>query len=482
MSVPKTQNIVNATKWSSVTEIAVRLISPITTIVLARLLTPESFGVLVTATMVISFAEIFTDAGFQKYLIQHEFPSRNDLYQSTNVAFWSNLVFSLAIWLAIVIFCEPIATLVGNKGRGDVIAVSCICIPLAAFSSIQMALYKRDFDFKTLFLVRIVGACIPLVITIPLAIITRSYWALIIGMIALNLSNALILTVKSRWKPKFFYDFSLLKAMLSFTIWSMIEAVSVWLTSYVDFFIVGTMLSQHYLGLYRTAMSTVNQIMGIITSATVPILFSSLSRLQDSNKQLIRFFLKFQKIVGLLVIPLGVGIYIFRDLITEILLGNQWTESARLLGWWGLTSSLTAVLSQYCSEIFRAKGRPKLSVLAQVLHICFLVPTIIWAAHYSFDFLCDMRALVRLTSVVINLSILYYLIHLSPLKIFKNLSVPFIGSAIMAVFVLFLQSLGSSIVTQLIYVLLAIIVYFSFVMLFRRERTIVVNLKKYFKR
>ena len=63
--------VVNATKWSSLTELAAKLVAPISTMVLARLLTPDAFGVLVTATMIISFAEIFTDAGFQKYLIQH---------------------------------------------------------------------------------------------------------------------------------------------------------------------------------------------------------------------------------------------------------------------------------------------------------------------------------------------------------------------------------------------------------------------------
>lgn len=72
--------------------------------VLARLLTPDAFGILVTATMVISFVEIFTDAGFQKYLIQHNFDSDKDLFQSSTVAFWSNLVLSLAIWLVIICF------------------------------------------------------------------------------------------------------------------------------------------------------------------------------------------------------------------------------------------------------------------------------------------------------------------------------------------------------------------------------------------
>ena len=93
------KKIVTATKWSSVTEIAAKLVAPVTTMLLARILTPDAFGVLVTVMMVISFAEIFTDAGFQKFLIQHEFSSDEELYQSTNVAFWTNLVFSLLISL-----------------------------------------------------------------------------------------------------------------------------------------------------------------------------------------------------------------------------------------------------------------------------------------------------------------------------------------------------------------------------------------------
>ena len=66
------KKIVNASKWSSITEIIARLISPVVNIFLARLLAPEEFGIVATITMVITFAEIFTDAGFQKYLIQHE--------------------------------------------------------------------------------------------------------------------------------------------------------------------------------------------------------------------------------------------------------------------------------------------------------------------------------------------------------------------------------------------------------------------------
>ena len=63
------KKMANATKWSSMAEVASKLISPIVNMVLARLLTPSAFGIVATVTMIITFAEIFQDAGFQKYLI-----------------------------------------------------------------------------------------------------------------------------------------------------------------------------------------------------------------------------------------------------------------------------------------------------------------------------------------------------------------------------------------------------------------------------
>lgn len=469
-------SVVSATKWSVLTEFAARLIGPVSTMALARILTPEAFGVLVTAQMVISFAEIFTDAGFQKYIIQHTFKDDNALYKSTAVAFWSNLFFSIIVWAIICLFSTQLAHLVGNDGYGIVIAVSCICIPLTAFSSIQMALFKRKLDFKTLFLVRIIGIIIPLLVTIPLALFTRSYWSLIIGMIALNLSNAIVLTWKSPWKPKWFYDVNLFKEMFSFTMWSMIEAISIWLTGYLDIFIIGTVLDTYYMGVYRTAITTVGQIMGIITAATTPVLFSALSRLQDDDKEFKRLFFKFQKMVGILVIPLGVGIYIFRGLITNVILGNQWKEASYLIGWWGLTSAITIVLSHYCSEVFRAKGKPKYSVIAQLLHICFLVPTVLWSVSYGFESLCLWRSLVRFTAIGINLSLVYKLIRITPTKMIANIFHVCIAAAIMSLTGL-LFSNTNSILLQLIWVIICTIEYLVIICFFQQEREILLSLK-----
>lgn len=481
MSENLNNKILKATKWSAITEIVAKLITPITSMVLARLLTPDAFGVVATLTMIISFAEIFTDAGFQKYLVQREFKNDEDRVQSTNVAFWSNLIMSLVIWLIIGLFSEPLATMVGNPGLGNVLIIACVSIPLAAFSSIQIALYKRDFDFKTLFKVRIVGICIPLFVTIPLAFLLKNFWALVIGTIASNLVNAVLLTVYSKWKPSLYYSFSKLKEMLSFTIWSMFEAVSIWLTSYVDVFIIGVYLNEHYLGLYKTSISIVGQIMALITSVTTPILFSSLSRLQNDEDEFKKLFFRFQKIVSLLVIPLGVGVFCFSDLITEIVLGSQWAEASGFIGLWGLTSSLTIILSHYSSEVYRAKGRPKLSALAQWLHIIVLWPTLLIAINYSFEVLYTARALVRVEGIVVNMIIMYCIMKISPWQMIRNISTSFISALIMAIVAFFLLRINNSLNWQFVYIVICGVIYFSILLFFPNDRKIIFNIKNILK-
>lgn len=466
--------VVSATKWSGVTELAAKLVQPITTMALARILTPEAFGVLVTAQMVISFAEVFTDAGFQKYLIQHEFVDDDDRSKSTAVAFWSNLSISLILWILICIFADPIARLVGCEGNGIVIGVSCICIPLASFSSIQMALFRRALDFKTLFGVRIAGILIPLVVTIPLAIISRNYWALIIGMIARESFNAIILTLKSRWKPYFYYSIERFKEMFSFTMWSMFEAVSIWMTSYFDIFIVGSILSQHYLGLYRTSMNTVGQITSIITAATTPVLFSSLSRLQNDRDEFNEMFFRFQKLVGILVIPIGMGIFLFSDLITMILLGEQWMEASQFIGLWGLTSALTIVLSHYSSEVYRSIGKPKLSVLSQWLHIAALWPVVLIFVNKGFEPLYFARSLVRLEGIFVNLIIMYVYVKMDIGKMLTNI-IPSLVASTSMLFVLLLPD-ARNIWVELLYVLFCCLIYGAVVLLFPTERQICKNL------
>ncbi|MED4375453.1 lipopolysaccharide biosynthesis protein [Schinkia azotoformans] len=458
--------VIIATKWSAITEIAAKLVSPLTNMILARIIAPEAFGVVATVTMITSFADMFTDAGFQKYLVQREFKSDEEKYKNANVAFLTNFVISVFLWGIIAFFSDQIASLVGNPGLGNVVAIACIQLPLTAFSSIQMALYRRDFDFKTLFLVRIVAILIPVLVTIPLAFLGFSYWALIIGTIFMQLSNAIILTVKSKWKPKWFYRVSILKEMLSFSIWSLIEAISIWLTTWVDTFIIASLLNEYFLGLYKTSTTMVNALMAMVTATVVPVLFSALSRLQNNTTQFNKTYFNTQRLVSILIFPLGVGVYLYSDLATNILLGSQWSEASNIIGVWALTSSIMIVLGHFCSEVYRAKGRPKLSFLAQILHLIVLIPACLISSKFGFWALVYTRSWIRMEFVLVHFIFMKFAIGIPIIKTFKNI-LPTAMSAIgMGLVGYQLQKFNDGIVWDMVSILICILFYFGLLNLF----------------
>lgn len=476
------KKVINATKWSTITELMGKLVAPISSMVLARLLTPEAFGVVATLNMVIAFAEIFTDAGFQRYLIQHEFKDEDDKDKSTNVAFWSNLVMSFVLWGIIAIFCEPLATLVGNPGLGHVLVVACISIPLAAFSSIQMALFKRSFDFKTLFWRRLVSLLIPLFVTIPIAFYTRNYWALVIGTICSNIANAILLTVKSPWKPRFYYSFRRLKDMLSFCVWSIIDSVLVWATKYIDVFLIGLYLSSYYLGVYKTSISTVGHFTSLITAIVLPVLLPVFSRLQNDIPELRSTILKYQKYLSVLLLPLGTGIFVFSGPITQIMLGGQWTEAAPMIGLWGIVDVFVIIFARFCSNVYPAIGKPRISAVVQMIYLLVLVPVVYLSAQKGFTELYWARSMVKFFMVLIHFVFIFFLIRQSPWTMIKNVMPEILSCLVMAGVGRMLLGFDDGIFMSFVWIVVCMVVYFSVLCLFSADREMLLSLLSHFKK
>ena len=172
----------------------------------------------------------------------------------------------------------------------------------------------------------------PLILTIPLAIYLKSYWALIIGTIGINFINSLILYGSVTWKPRIMFDKKIFYLMASYSIWVFIDSILVWLTSYIDIFIIGTAFNEFLLGIYKTSISLVGQITTLIAAIILPVLYPALSRLQNNTEKLKKTLLKFQKNASIILLPLGFGIFIFSDLIVDIMLGEKWKDAYEFLG------------------------------------------------------------------------------------------------------------------------------------------------------
>lgn len=459
----------SAAKWSSLTEIIAKIVTPVSNMILARLLAPEVFGVLATVTMIFSFADMFTDAGFQRYLVQHEFKNDTEKFQNANIAFWSNLGLSFALWAFIAVFSNQIAAFVGNPGLGNVIVIGCMQLPITSFSSIQISLFERKFDFKTLFLVRVCTISIPFAVTIPLAIFGFSYWSLILGTISGQVINAMILTIRSQWKPKLFYKIKILKEMLSFCIWTLIESVSIWFATWADIFIVGGVFTTYYLGLYKTSLSMVNSLISVVTMSVIPVLFSALSRYQNQDNVFKNIFFKVQKSAAYILFPLGLGMFVYSDLATGVMLGDQWAQAGFIIGIWGITSVIKTVFCDFNSECLRAKGLPKLSFLIQVIYLAFLIPALVLALKFGFETLVYVRAFIRFELVISSMFVMQIVLKIRIKITLKKVYKPACFTIVLGLVSLGFRHISNNLVWNVFSIFLCILIYFILIKVFAKD-------------
>lgn len=452
--------ISTAAKWSAVGEVMAKLVTPISTMVLARLLTPQAFGVIATITMIISFAEIFMDAGFQRYVIQKEYETEHDKFRCADVAFWTNLVLGTLIFVVIWIFNEPLARLVGNPGLGNVLVIASISIPISAMTSIQMAIFKHSLDFKSLFYRRIATVIIPLAVTIPLAYYLRSYWALVIGTLISNIVTAIILTVFSPWRPSLYYNTVILRGMIGYSSWTLLDAILVWATSYLEIFFIGVLLNDYYLGIYKTSMTTVAQFVSLISSIILPVLMPALARVQNNYEEMRTIILKLQKYVGIALLPIGAIIYGFRNQITNVLLGGQWSLAANFIGIWAIAEVIMLLFSRFCSNIYPAIGKPRISVIVQLSHLAVLIPAVYISANYSFEALYWTRTLIRLQLLALNWFFAYKLIKLSVKRTILNVLPSLISSFCICLLAVLMSNVWKNDIGLVIWIPIVVIIYF----------------------
>ena len=242
------------------------------------------------------------------------------------------------------------------------------------------------------------------------------------------------------------------------------------MSSYSDTFIVSVSLSAYYLGLYKTSMVTVNQIMGLIVAAASSPLFVALSRLQNNRKELISTYNSYMCSLAFIIFPLSVGIWLFRDVITAILLGNQWHEACDFIGLWGLLSSVALVFGTFANGLYNAIGKTFLSFSVSLISLVIMIPILLWAAPKGFECLFVSRSLLRISFVIIQLSAMTFFLKY-PIKSLLSTILPItIPTIAMGVIGLLIRMVANSMLWNFICIVICILAYFGIAsLMFKKE-------------
>jgi O-antigen/teichoic acid export membrane protein len=175
---------------------------------------------------------------------------------------------------------------------------------------------------------------------------------------------------------------------------------------------------------------------------------------------------KIQRLISIIVFPLGVGIYLYRDFATRVLLGSQWAEASGIIGIWALTRSIMIVFGNLCSEAYRAKGKPKLSFWAQVFHLVVLIPVCIISAKQGFWSLVYARSWIQMQAVLVHFIIMWYVIGIPVWQTLRNVIPTAVSAVLMGAMGYVLQRVYTGMAWDFISILICIGVYFCILCLF----------------
>ena len=206
-------------------------------------------------------------------------------------------------------------------------------------------------------------------------------------------------------------------------------------------------------------MSTVNSYMAVITASVTPVLFSVLSRYQNEKELFDDTFHKFQKIISIIVLPMGAGLLLYREFAVYILLGSQWLEISFFLGIWAFMSSLTITYSNVASEVYRSRGMPKISFFLQIIYMCLYIPAIIFSVKMGFTELCIVSTLIRFIPIIMYQIELKHYFGISAFRSLKNTIPSIVSTFIMGCIAICLQNITDSLVWNIISILICVFAY-----------------------
>lgn len=410
-------NALNALKWSVFGEIASRTIGPVIFLVLARLLGPEDFGVAAAATVIISFSQLFSDAGLAKALIQRQ----DHVDECANVAFWINVSISLATTAILLIAAPVISALFSDNRITPVLRVMSMLLPMAALSSVHIALFQKRLNFKPLFWVRLITTSVPGLVSLYIAMLNASYWALVAGALAGQLAQTVLIWKLSRWRPHWAFDFRLSLKLWSFGKWILLEGLLGWFYIWADSFLIGIFLSTKELGFYQTGNMFVLLIFSLLMSPIQPIIFSAFSQIRDES--FIRTaLLQVQKLQFLITLPIGIGLFVLQSELNDFVFNVEWNGIGIVIGILGLMHGLSWLMGSN-TEAFKALNRPDVFAKIMLIGLTYYLPAYLFALNYGLVVFLWVRISLFILSQVLHFLALSRVMKIHPLQVFENIKV-----------------------------------------------------------
>ncbi len=346
-------------------------------IILARILVPSDFGLMGIALLTISALEAFSLLGIQQSLVQ----KKEDIKEYLNTA-WIILIIRGIILFAFLYVISPyVAVFFNTPEAKTIIQVIGFSFLIQAFTNIGIVCFQKELEFDRQFIYQLSGTLTDFVFTVSAVFILKNVWALVIGLLAGNITRCIVSYVIHPYRPRLQFDLKKAIELFGFGKWILGSSILIFIGLYIDNICVGKLLGAATLGLYVLAYQISNVPATEITKIVSGVAFPAYSKIQDSPTGLQQAYFQTARLTTAISIPLAIVIIALAQDFTRIFLGEKWlpmVPAMQLLTFAGLLKSIIST----GSPLFMGSGRPKYEFYTQLLRGIIIVLTIYPLTRY----------------------------------------------------------------------------------------------------
>lgn len=382
-------------------------------VILARLLTPEDFGILGMTAVFFAIAVQLQGCGFGSALIRDIHRTHKDIC----TVFWSNISIGLLIALLLCISAPLFAAFFHQDALINLTRVSALMLFLSNTTSVHITLYTCRRDFKTPALISMAATVLPMPFTICAAYLGWGYWALMTQSVLSGLLSLIIIWYVSPWKPSFAWNYDSFSKYFDFGYKVVLRGISFAIFDNIRTFFIGRFYTAAALGEFNRAFhvallpnTAINQVLG---NVTYPIL----ATIQENPERLTQVYSKYIRVTSVVIFPATLLFIFLAKPCILLLFGDQWVnciEYAQLIA----AASLFYHITNINNNILLVKGRSdislKLDLFKQALHIALMIP----ALFISVKAVCWVAFITAPINTIMSI---YISSRLVPLSVFQQL-------------------------------------------------------------
>ncbi len=342
--------LASGARWTISIRVVERLIGFVSTLILARLLSPADFGVVAMGTAIQGILAAVTQFGFTQALIRMRRPER-DAYSTA---------FTLSVITGVIVGAVMLALIpLAEKWYGDS-RVAPVIVTLAAISLISgfrntgLARYERALDFRPFFKIALARKVASFGIGALCALAWGDYRALLAGMLLGAIVEIGMTYVLTKFRPVF--TMVRVRELLGFSLWWLATQATGILGSRAQDLIIGQQLGAAVLGKYSVALDLATMPTAEIVAPVMRAVYPGYMQMKNDPGRLYSAFSRVWGVIALLSIPSAVGVVCIADLVTSVVLGPKWTEAAPLMGLLAAIGALQAMSSCYWPMLLTRVG------------------------------------------------------------------------------------------------------------------------------